>query len=108
MAVALAIFGVSFAAFCVWLGVRVINRREWWAKWTAVFVLVVLGYPLSYPGVERLAAELRVPNWAFDVMVSIYTPVFIAIDAAPQGIGTWYFHYQMKFMPDETPCGMSL
>jgi hypothetical protein len=28
MAVPLAIFGVAFAAFCVWVGVRVINRRE--------------------------------------------------------------------------------
>ncbi|HEY3966616.1 MAG TPA: hypothetical protein VGM05_18790 [Planctomycetaceae bacterium] len=22
---------VAFAAFCLWLGVRIINRRDWWA-----------------------------------------------------------------------------
>jgi hypothetical protein len=34
MAAALSIFGVAFAAFCMWLAVRIVNRRERWAKWT--------------------------------------------------------------------------
>jgi hypothetical protein len=43
MDVALSIFGVAFAALCVWLTVRIINRRERWTKWTlAVVVLPVL------------------------------------------------------------------
>jgi hypothetical protein len=48
MAVALSISGVAFAAVCVWLAVRIVNRRERWAKWTlaAVLVLPVL-YVLS-------------------------------------------------------------
>jgi hypothetical protein len=33
---------VAFAAFCVWLAVRVYNRRERWAKWT-------LGTTLALP-----------------------------------------------------------
>jgi hypothetical protein len=33
--------GVAFAAFCVWLTVRIVNRRERWAKWTLVVVVVV-------------------------------------------------------------------
>ena len=45
MALALAIFGVTFAAFCVWLTVRIINRRERWAKWTAV---ALFGMPVLY------------------------------------------------------------
>jgi hypothetical protein len=36
---------VVFAAFCVWLGVRIINRRERWAKWAAA---VVVGVPVLY------------------------------------------------------------
>jgi hypothetical protein len=32
MASTLAVFCVAFAAFCVWLGVRIVNRRERWAK----------------------------------------------------------------------------
>jgi hypothetical protein len=42
--------GVAFAAFCVWLGVRIYNRRERWAKWTAVVMVVSLPvlYVLSF------------------------------------------------------------
>jgi hypothetical protein len=49
MALALAIIGVAFAAFCVWLGVRIINRRERWAKWTlAAVICLPLLYALSF------------------------------------------------------------
>jgi hypothetical protein len=49
MAIALPIFGTIFAAFCVWLMVRIVNRRERWAKWTLTAALVVafVVYPLS-------------------------------------------------------------
>ena len=36
---------VAFAAFCVWLAVRNINRRERWAKW---MLAVVIGVPVLY------------------------------------------------------------
>ena len=41
MAVTLAIFGVAFAAFCIWLTVRIVNRREKWAKWTMVSLIAL-------------------------------------------------------------------
>ncbi len=37
---------VAFAAFCVWLTVRIINRRERWAKRLAI--ALVAGIPLIY------------------------------------------------------------
>ena len=37
---------VAFAAVCVWLGVRVYNRRERWAKWT--LAVVTIGLPAVY------------------------------------------------------------
>jgi hypothetical protein len=50
MSILLPALGVAMAAFCVWLGVRIVNRRERWAKWTAVaFILVVAAIPASYP-----------------------------------------------------------
>jgi hypothetical protein len=40
--VALPAAGLAFAAFCVWLTVRIVNRRERWAIWTAAGLVVVL------------------------------------------------------------------
>lgn len=42
---ALSIFGVASAALSVWLAVRVVNRRERWAKWT---LAAVIGLPVLY------------------------------------------------------------
>ncbi len=36
-----AIVGVVFGGFCVWLGVRIVNRRERWAKWMLAAVVAV-------------------------------------------------------------------
>ena len=41
MGLALTIFGTAFAAFCVWIAVRIVSRRERWAEWTAVAILVI-------------------------------------------------------------------
>ena len=46
MVLAMSIVGVAFAAVCVWLTVRIANRRERWAKWTLAAAL--LGFPLLY------------------------------------------------------------
>jgi hypothetical protein len=48
MAIVLMIFGVAFAALCVWLMVRIINRRERWAKWTAIAVSPAVIYFGAY------------------------------------------------------------
>jgi hypothetical protein len=37
--------GVVFAAVCIWLGVRIVNRRERWAKW---MLAGVVGLPMLY------------------------------------------------------------
>jgi hypothetical protein len=44
MTILLAVPAIACASFCVWLTVRILNRRERWAKWTAV----VLGLPVLY------------------------------------------------------------
>jgi hypothetical protein len=48
MAVLLPVLYVGFAAFCIWLAVRIVNRRERWAKRTALGLGVLLAYPLSF------------------------------------------------------------
>jgi hypothetical protein len=47
MSILLPVSGVAFAAFCVWLGVRIVNRRERSTTWT---LSVIVGLPLLYVG----------------------------------------------------------
>src|SRR5260370_40515376 len=42
-----AILGAAFTAFAVWLAVRIINRREKWAKRTALALSLPVCYALS-------------------------------------------------------------
>jgi len=44
MRIVLPALGVAFAALCIWLAVRIINRRERWARWT----LALVGVPSLY------------------------------------------------------------
>ena len=41
----LIVAGVAFVATCIWLMVRIINRRERWSKWT---LAIVVGVPVLY------------------------------------------------------------
>ena len=41
----LAAIGIAYAAFCVWLAVRIVNKRERWAKWA---LAVAIGMPVPY------------------------------------------------------------
>ncbi len=45
-----AVFGCGFVGFCIWLCVRIVNRRERWAKRLALCLTVAaVIYPLSWP-----------------------------------------------------------
>jgi len=43
MGLALSIFGVAFAAFCIWVTVRMIDRREAWAIRLAIILAAAAG-----------------------------------------------------------------
>jgi hypothetical protein len=84
MAVALAIFGVAFAAFAVWLGVRIVNRRERWVKRTAAtIVAVVILYPLSSGPASWLwvhaVPDSLSPKYRA-VMEAVYSPLQLIFD----------------------------
>ena len=69
MNVLLPTLPVAFAAFCVWLGVRVVNRRERWAKWTlpaATVLCLVMVYLAAYLGMRQVA-RLRIGEHRQDV-----------------------------------------
>ena len=48
MTIILPALAVAFAALVVWLVVRIVNRRERWAKWTAIVVSVMVSLPVLY------------------------------------------------------------
>ena len=69
--------GVAFAAFRVWLTVRIVNRRERWAKWMAgaLIVAAIAGYPLSIGPVAVFAPVLRIRA---DEFYCFYYPIYWA------------------------------
>jgi len=78
MPLALAIFGAAFAASCVWLGVRIINRRERWTKWTlAGMVGLPVLYVASFGPACWICSRLRVrdPRVRFVAVPMAYYPV---------------------------------
>ena len=91
MTVVVAALSVGFPAFCVWLGVRIFNRRERWAKWTLV---VTLSLPVLY------AASLGPACWITSrvnvgapIVNVVYLPMMWIRDVGPEFIGDgilWY------------------
>lgn len=74
---------VLFVAFCIWLTVRIVNRRERWAKWTAWALVAGLAYPLSFgPACWWLSKEAHAqePIVDFRRVPSAYWPIgFVAL-----------------------------
>ena len=90
MAVALAIFGVAFAAFCVWLTVRIVNRRERWAKWT---LAAVVGLPAIYVlGLGPACWVSSRTNTGTSIVSAVYRPVLrqVRIPSATASLIDWY------------------
>ncbi len=73
MDIALLVLAVAFAAACVWLVVRIVNRRERWAKRTLAAVLVALAMYLASFGLLIKLPESIITRIAF-----FYRPVLIA------------------------------
>ena len=74
MTIFLSNLGVAFAAFCVWLTVRLVNRRERWAKWTAA---AAVGMPLLYllsVGPVAWMGDFY-PEWLGDALDAFYSPL---------------------------------
>ncbi len=76
MTIILPTLAVSFAAFCVWLAVRIINRRERWAKWT---LAALVGIPVLYVASFGPACWIYLRNsndQRHETLAAIYRPMF--------------------------------
>jgi hypothetical protein len=83
MAIALLIAGVAVAALCVWLTVRIVNRRERWAKRTAISIALLVLYVGSWIPAASLASWLAarslLPGWAATALSIFYLPIQFAV-----------------------------
>ena len=89
------ILAFAFAAFCVWLTVRIINRRERWAKWT---LAIVVGLPVLYvvsfgPACWWFSRSFQpTASWALSspkpirIVPSIYSPVALTAMRGPTSL----------------------
>ena len=89
------IMGIGLAAVSVWLTVRIVNRKERWAKRAAValIVTVLVVYPLSFGLVHRLGSRGVLPWSAKPVFEAIYSPALWALHSGPQWLRdsiNWY------------------
>jgi len=99
MSIVLPALTVAFAAFCVWLAVRIYNRRERWAKWTAVgmVVTILVGYPLSFGPACWISSRMQPSG---NVVSAIYWPFFLSMWQGPditQEALQKYVHFGMPY-----------
>ena len=91
--------GVAFVALVVWLTVRIINRREQWAKWTlagtmiGVPILYVLGFgPICWLYHSDWFADDDIP---FAIERHVYEPILWLDEEGPGPMRIaidWYAH----------------
>src|SRR6185369_425653 len=85
MTILLPALAVAFAAFCVWLTVRVVNRRERWAKRTlAVTLSLPLLYVLSFgPACWLFSSTVPLDSLVASVMSSVTGRTYSGCAHAP-------------------------
>jgi hypothetical protein len=85
MTILLPALAVAFAAFCVWLTVRIVNRHERWAKWTlTTFIGLPSLYVLSFGPACWLSDRGHIP---IANVGELYQPVTIAMVQFPDTVG---------------------
>jgi hypothetical protein len=86
--------GSAFAAFVVWLAVRISNRRERWAKWTAfALAFVVVACPLSMGPAYWLNQELGSPEPLNSAIRHAYAPIDFAFRVSPEWLSNAFYAY---------------
>jgi hypothetical protein len=91
------IVAAASAAFCIWITVRIINRRERWAKWTLAGAFgVPLLYAVSFgPACWWLSTplDLKFDGKTFKEAPILYGPIGWATQLAPEPLASsinWY------------------
>jgi hypothetical protein len=92
----IGVVGVASVGFAIWLTVRIINRRERWAKRLAVATAVLLlAYPLSEGPANWLDGRGLLPNWSYRPLFgNLYVPLNeLAVRTRPtSAVREWYLN----------------
>jgi hypothetical protein len=98
-----ALLGAAYAATWVWLGVRLVNRRERWAKWTAAALAAApVLYVLSSGPMTILAFRSQVTHTP-TVLPDGTTAVMATSETGP---GKWFpIAYAPLILVAEQPWG---
>jgi hypothetical protein len=102
--VIVGISGLVVAAFVIWLTVRIVNRRERWAKWTAVALSIPLVlYPLSSGPVCWVIhhCDLSKPRLRF--VLKLYAPYGLIIENLPEPLKKLEGEYEEFFIDLGSP-----
>lgn len=91
--------GAAFAALCVWLTVRIVNRRERWAKRGAIALGAFVVYTLSFGPVCWINSRAEVGT---EVIWAAYRPLFGIIQGhGPRVVQEGLLWYLKLGVPDD-------
>jgi len=91
MSIILPALAVAFAAFCVWLAVRIVNRRSRPGRHFFIIapLVLLLAYPLSVGPLNWLMTRELLPGWAMVPLTLIYLPLNLVTSNFPDS-EAWY------------------
>jgi hypothetical protein len=88
---------IAYAAICLWLTIRIVNRRERWAKWT----LSLASLPVVYVAMIGPACWVSSQSGVGAGLVSmVYEPVFELQSSDWQELSTVLVRYERLFAKD--------
>jgi len=113
MKIILAALAVAFAAFCVWLAIRIFNRRERWAKWTGMGLAgLMISYPLSIGPVCWMSSHAGIGSGAvsaiYGPLIKYAPPVASRIFEDYSGLGaatSWSWRHIFILATDDPDVG---
>jgi hypothetical protein len=84
MLIVIPVLGAALATFCIWLTVRVINRKERSAMWAIILLAgVPLTYALSLPAAAWLVTKRAIPRRSAAIF---YDPILRQVRKSPEWI----------------------
>ena len=99
MSIPFIALGTAFAAFCVWLTVRIINRHDRWAKLT---LAGLVGLPVLYAA--SFGPVCWILSWTNNHSIRVetaYAPIILTWNREPFRISEAFFWYARLWAADD-------